>query len=261
MKLRLFLLALLTSALALSLSNGLRAASDLPVFNATLTIGKQHRFVLVSAAGKTSGFISLGDTFEGYKLKAYDSKASALDLEHDGKTVTITLAADAAVTNAPLTPVPATIADAAAVMNKMNIDDLLDRTVVQQKKMFASQIESIGKNFPNADKEDLADFQKKLMGEFESVLDAGKMKADITRIYSEAFTKDELNQISAFYDTPIGRVLLAKQPEVQQKMQATIMPRMAQLGPKVQQMARDFATEQAAGRNPGAVSPAPAPKP
>ena len=59
MKLRLFLLALLTSL-------ALRAASDLPVFNATLTIGKQHRFVLVSAAGKTSGFISLGDTFEGY---------------------------------------------------------------------------------------------------------------------------------------------------------------------------------------------------
>lgn len=254
MKLRATLLALLLAA-------GLNAASDLPVFNATLTIGKQHRFVLVSAAGKTSGFISLGDTFEGYTLKAYDPAASALELVRDGKSVKITLAADAAVANAPLAPVPATIADAAAVMNKMNIDGLLERTFAQQKKMFSSQIDSIGKNFPGADKADLAAFQKRLMEEFETVLDAKKMKEDITRIYSETFSKDELNQISAFYDTPLGRTLLAKQSDIQEKMQASVMPRMAQLGPKIQSMARDFAIEQKNKLQGGAIAPAPAPKP
>ncbi|MBI5769142.1 MAG: DUF2059 domain-containing protein [Verrucomicrobia bacterium] len=253
MKLRHLLFALITIG-------GLRAASDLPVFNATLTVGREHRFVLVSPAGKTSEFIRLGDTFEGYKLKAYDTKTSTLDVERDGKISHLTLAADAAVTNAPLAPTPATIADAAAVMNKIQIDVLLERTVVQQKKMFATQIESIGKNFPNADKADVEDLQKKMMTEFEKVLDVGKMKGDITRIYSETFSKEELNQISAFYDTPLGQVLLAKQPEVQQKMQASLVPRMAELGPKIQTMARDFAMEQKAKMQ-GGAAPAPAPKP
>jgi hypothetical protein len=245
MKIRLLLLALVSAV-------ALRAADDVPVFNATLTVGKQHRFVLVSPGGKTSGFISLGDTFEGYKLKAYDQKASTLDLERDGKIVRIALAADAAIANAPLAPIPATLADAAAVMDKLKIDDLLERTVVQQKKMFATQIENIGKNFPNVDKADIESLQKKMMTEFEAVLDVGKMKSDITRIYSETFSKDELSQISAFYDTPLGRVVLAKQPEVQEKMQASVMPRMASLAPKIQAMARDFAMEQQAKRQGGA---------
>ena len=258
MKIRLFVFAL-ASTLAL------QAADPAPVFNATLTVGKEHRFVLISAAGKTSSFLKLGDTFEGYAIKAYDPKTSTLDLEHDGKIVHVTLAGDAAVANAPLPATPATIADAAAVLGKIHIEDLLARSIAGQKKIFTSQIEKIGQNFPNADKDDLAVFQKKVMDEFEATLDVSKMKDDITRVYSETFTKDELDQISAFYDTPLGQTLLAKQPEIQSKMQQAIMPRMAELGPKIQSMARDFAMDQQAKRNAAQnaapVVPAPAPKP
>lgn len=251
MKTCLFFLIFATSVM-------LRAADGLPVFNATLTVGKEHRFVLVSSTGKASEFIRIGDTFEGFKLKAYDAKTSTLDVERDGTVSHLTLAADAAVTHAALAPTPATIADAAAVMNKMQIDAMLERTVAQQKKMFSTQIESIGRNFPNADKADLEVFQKKLLAEFESVLDVGRMKSDITRIYSETFSKEELNQISAFYDTPLGQLLLTKQPEMQQKVQASILPRMAELGPKIQSMARDFAMEQKSKQQ-GGIDAAPKP--
>ena len=89
MKLRLILLAL-ASTLAL------RAADTLPIFNATLTVGKEHRFILVSGS-KTSTFLKLGENFEGYTLKAFDAKTATLDLEHEGKIAHVTLAADAAV--------------------------------------------------------------------------------------------------------------------------------------------------------------------
>jgi hypothetical protein len=78
MKLRIMFLAL-ASAIAL------RAAESLPQFNATLTVGKEHRFVLVDAQGKASSFLNLGESFGGYKLKAYDAKTTTLDLERDGK--------------------------------------------------------------------------------------------------------------------------------------------------------------------------------
>src|SRR4051812_10926598 len=113
MKLRQFIPAFLLAALALSLPNALRAADDLPIFNATLTVGKEHRFILV-VGSKTSAFLKVGDTFEGYAVKAYDPKAAALALEKDGKKLKVPLASDAGVANAPAgsaSPVHATIED------------------------------------------------------------------------------------------------------------------------------------------------------
>lgn len=52
--------------------------------------------------GKSSEFIRLGDSFDGYLLRAYEPKTNTLDLEHDGKITRVTLAAEAAVPNAPL---------------------------------------------------------------------------------------------------------------------------------------------------------------
>src|SRR5687768_181572 len=105
MKLRLTLLAFV-SAIAL------RAADTLPLFNATLTVGKEHRFVLVDANGKPSSFLRLGEKFDGYTLKNYDAKAGALELERDGKVSRVMLVADAAVTDGPALALPATIEDA-----------------------------------------------------------------------------------------------------------------------------------------------------
>ena len=264
MKLRLLALSLLAPL-------ALRAADTLPIFNATLTVGKEHRFILVSGS-TTSPFLKLGDAFEGYTVKAYDAKASTLDLERDGKIAHVTLAADASVENGSATsaaPVRATIADAQALMSKIHLDDVLQRTVDMQRKAIGNSVGGIGKNFPNASPEDVAAFQQKVMDMVNSSLDPVKMKVDITKIYSETFSKDDLDQISAFYDTPIGQVMLAKQPEVQQKMQTAMMQTAGQIGPKIQSMARDFVAEQkakvsgASAPAPAASSPAPAaaPKP
>ena len=253
MKLRLLLLALATSL-------ALRAAEALPIFNATLAMGRETRFLLQGTAGKTSPWLKIGDAFDGYTLKAYDAKASALDLERDGKVTRITLVSDANVANAPAAPIPATLADATALMNKIHLEDVLERAVAQQKKMITTSVSGIGKNFPNAAPEDVAVLEKNIMEMVNASLDPVKMKDDITKVYSETFSKDELDQISAFYDTPFGQVMLAKQPEVQAKMQAAMMQNAGQIGPKIQKMARDFAMEQKAKMS-GAPAPAPAPAP
>lgn len=256
MKLRLFLLALASSL-------ALRAADAPPIFNATLTVGKEHRFILV-AGSKTSPFLKIGESFEGFTLKAYDAKTSTLDLEQDGKVIKVTLASDAGVGTAAAgsgAPVHATIEDAKALMSKIHLDDVLERSVEMQRKAIASSVSGIGKNFPNAAPEDVSAFQQKILDMVNSSLDANKMKDDITKIYSETFTKDQLDQISAFYDTPIGQVMLEKQPEVQQKMQAAMMQTAGGIGPKIQQMAREFAVEQKNKMNGGTPAPVPASTP
>ncbi len=262
MKIRLTLLAL-ASAIAL------RAADALPLFNATLTMGKEHRFVLIDGAGKTSSFLALGESFAGYKLKSYDVKEGALDLEKDGKVSRVKLMADAATVNAPAAKIPATIADAENVLAKMKFEEMMERAMGGQKKMLAANFQKMSDQMAagGADPAEVAAFQKKITDEVFSVLDAKTLKNDVSKIYSEVFSKQELDQISAFYSTPLGEMLNAKQPEVQEKLGTIVQGRMMEVMPRVQKMGREFAEQQkakraaatAAGTAPAPTTPAPKP--
>jgi uncharacterized protein len=260
MKLRLALFALV-SALTL------RAADALPLFNATLTMGKEHRFVLVNAQGKASNFLALGETFEGYKLKSYDAKTGTLELERDGKVSRVALVSDAAITNAPAAPLPATIADAQGVLNKMRFEEMMDRVIGQQRKAMGAQFERMSGQMvgQGVNKEEVLAFQKKLMDEVMSTMEPKRLKDDMAKIYSEVFTKKELEDMSAFFSTPLGEVMATKQPDVQEKLGAVIQSRMMEVMPRVQKMGQEFAMEQkakkaaATGAAPPAP-PAPAPK-
>src|SRR5262245_39535929 len=187
MKIRPLLLALVCGA-------AVRAADPLPVFNATLTVGKEHRFVLIDANGKASSFLNLGESFAGYKLKAYDAKTGVLELERDGKVSRLTIVADAAVSNAPAAALPATLADAEGVLNKMHFEEMMQRALQGQRKVIASQFQRMSAQMTSqgVDPAEVAAFQKRLTDEIFSALDAKSLKDDVSKIYAEVFTKQEL---------------------------------------------------------------------
>jgi hypothetical protein len=142
------------------------------------------------------------------------------------------------------------MADAEAVMNKMRFEEMMERALDGQKKAIKQQFQKMGAQFTSqgADPTEVEALQKKMTDEILGVLDAGKLKADTAKIYSEVFSKQELDQISAFYATPIGEVLAAKGPEVQEKLSGVIQSRMAEVMPRVQQMGREFGQAQKAKR-------------
>jgi hypothetical protein len=255
--LRLTLLAFLSAV-------ALRAAEAVPQFNAMLTVGKEHRFVLVDAGGKTSSFLKLGESFGGYTLKAYDAKSGVLELERDGQISRVTLVADAAVKNAPALATQATVADAEAVLGKMHFEEMMERALAGQKKVISAQFQRVGAQIAaqGGDPAEAAVFQQKIMDEITAMLDAKALKNDIAKIYSEVFTKEELDQMSAFYSTPLGETLAAKQPEIQEKFGAVMQTKMMEFMPRVQKMGQEFAMQQKAKREAAAASgAAPAPKP
>jgi len=43
------------------------------------------------------------------------------------------------------------------------------------------------------------------------------LKDDIVKIYTDAFTEDELKQVTAFYKTPVGKKMIEKMPELMGK--------------------------------------------
>lgn len=244
---------------ALLLAASLRGADALPLFNATLTVGREHRFVLVDAGGRASSFLPLGDSFAGYKLLRYDAKAGVLVIERDGREHALTLVADAATKEAPAAAMPATIADAEGVLNKMHFEEMMERVLTQQKKMIAGQFDQVTKRMiaQGVDPADAAALQKKMTEEVMSALDVKQLKSDMSKVYSEVFTKTELDQIGAFFTTPLGEMLTAKQPLVQEKLGAIVAGRMSEVMPRVQKMGAEFAAAQKAKREAaGATAPA-----
>jgi len=254
---------LLSGLFVLSLS--LQAADVLPIFNATLTTGKEHRFVLVSPEGKASSFLMLGQSFAGYTLKSYDPKTGVLEVERDGKVSPLTIVADAAVKNAPAQAARGTVEDATAVLNAMNFEQMMDRTMEGAKRQQqAAMARMMSQMAGNANREDVTEFQKKVMNELMSGISGAEMKNDVAKVYSEIFSKDELQALSAFYSSPLGQSFAEKQPLVVEKMNELMMPRIMAMMPKVQQMGKEFAAAQKAKREAaagGGAPPAPAPAP
>jgi hypothetical protein len=233
--------------LAFFTATALSAADSVPLFNATLTIGKEHRFVLANATGKTSGFLRIGESFEGHKIKAYDAKSGVLEVERDGKTVKLTIVGDAATVNAP-SATRATLADANAVLQAMNFEQMLDKTLAGLGKQQGDAMGQMTNRMlpPGADEETKAAvvaFQKKIMEEMMGGMTGANLKDDVAKIYSEVFTKEELADMGAFYQSPIGKVFSDKQPELTEKMNGVMMTRMMANMPKVQQRMQEFGKE------------------
>lgn len=247
--------------LVLGLAVAVRAVAAVPLFNATLTVGREHRFVLVDDSGKASAFLGLGESFAGYTLKAYDAKSGVLELEREGKVFPVTLVADAAVVNAPAAGARATLADAEAVLNAMNFERMMEKTMGAMRKQQAAMIDRMMGQYQTQgiEREAVVALQGKMLDEIMSALNFGEMKGEIAKIYSEVFTKEQLQGLGAFYSSAVGQTFSEKQPEIVEKMNALMIPRVMAAMPKVQQLAKEFAEEQKAKR--AAAGGAPAPKP
>jgi hypothetical protein len=251
MKLKSLLLALVTAAAAF-------AADSTPIFNAILSTGTDQRFVLVSGSGSTSSWLKLGETFDGYALKSYDPTTGMLELSRNGTSTKVPLVNGAGVAVSNKTATPATLADAEEVFRVMRFDEMMNKMLDQQKKAMAPMFQQMisGKNMSADDKVAYGAFQQKVMDEMMGTMLNPEVRQDMAKIYSQIFTKEELTGLTAFYVTPTGQALLAKQPEIQQKMMSVITPRMMAVMPKIQQMGKDFSAEMQARKeaNAGAAA-------
>jgi hypothetical protein len=257
MKLKLTLLALLTTVAAIAADT---AATPGILFNAVLTSGKTRMFGVSTPGTAKTAWLPIGGEFQGYTIKNFNEPEQTLIVEKAGKQEKVKLAT-ASIKEADT---KATLADAQAVIDQMHFEDLMTKMVEQQKKGTMEMMKKMAGGRDLGPEQQA--FQAKLMDVMMSAMDPAEMKKDMTRIYAEVFTKDELHSLGEFYGTPAGQSFIAKQPEAQQKLQEVIFPRMMKVMPQIQQMSRDFAKEQMDKRQAEAdaakaATPAPAPEP
>jgi hypothetical protein len=237
------------------------AADAVPIqFKAVLVMGTEKRFSLTTEGAARSDWVAAGQEFEGYKVVRYIDTESSLLVSKDGQEFRLRLATAKIGDGDVATATKATLQDAEALLQKMNFESLIGKLLAQQKQAGASMAKQMVAQMggPGAKSEEVAAFQQKVMDMLFEALDPKALKDDVAKIYSEVFTKEEMNGLSEFYGTPAGRAMIDKQPEISQKMNAVIMPRMMAVMPKIQGMAKEMKAQAA---KPGTGAPVAPPPP
>lgn len=224
------------------------AAEPAPLqLKGVLNTGSEKLFGLSTETGDSSAWVSIGKNFAGFKLKSYDAAKDLLMLERDGKTYELRLSAAKIGVADAAKGTPATIADAAAVIDKMRFEEMITRTMEGQKKAMAGMSKKMAQQMGgDVDPKDFEEHQNKAMDAMLEALNLPQMKEDMKKIYAETFSKEELSAMNDFYATPAGSAMIDKQPAVSEKLQALMMPRMMAAMPKIQQLNVEFAKQQAA---------------
>ncbi|HUA63282.1 MAG TPA: DUF2059 domain-containing protein [Verrucomicrobiae bacterium] len=87
-------------------------------------------------------------------------------------------------------------------------------------------------------------FQDKLMTLVTDAIAWEKIKPDYIRIYSEAFTEKELDDLIGFYKSPTGQSMVSKMPQIIAKSGEVGQQKMMAIIPQLQKLMQDFITQQ-----------------
>lgn len=216
-----------------------------------LSTSSGRLFGLSTGTGERSAWVPLGKTFEGYLLKTYDEGKGLLVFERDGKLYELGLSSAKIVEGHAAVASPATLEEAATVVDQLRFEDLVEKSLEGQKKLAVNMARQMAKQAgSDVDPKDLEEYQTKVMDTVLEAMDVPQLKKELTEIYAKTFSKEELTALGDFYATPAGRATIEKQPAVQEQLQTAMMPRLVAAGPKFQQLAVEFAQQQAKKKAP-----------
>lgn len=131
---------------------------------------------------------------------------------------------------------PAKLAVAREVITAMQVDKMFDGMAAQMKQM-AGQMSALPPGATDEQRKSSEALQAKIME-----LSMGMVKEMVTKmdaIYADVYTLPELNAMKAFFTSPEGRSMNAKQPQVMAKMMPLMQEMQRDLMPKIQKVVED----------------------
>jgi uncharacterized protein len=122
-------------------------------------------------------------------------------------------------------------AAAEALLNLMDMDNLMSQSIDQMLDMQVKQNPAIGQ---------FKDQMKTFLAKYMSW---ASMKEDMIKIYTDEFTEQELKELLAFYQTPLGKKTVQKMPKLMAKGAELGQQRVQQHLPELQQAIQEQATK------------------
>jgi hypothetical protein len=227
-----------------------------PELRGILLLGTERRFTLATPGGTQSGWASIGETFNDWELVEYRDEPQILLLRKEGLEVEVPLATSEIIADEATRL--ATQKQAEALIRQMDFERMFSRMIEQQKQSTAAMMKQMipKEAAAEVDLAALTAFQQKVVDVMWSEMNPEQMGADLAKAYAEVFTPAELQGMAEFYGTAAGRAAIEKQPEIQQRLMQSMMPRILAAMPKIQQMGQEFKAEQHAKRAAAAASAA-----
>lgn len=141
-------------------------------------------------------------------------------------------------------PSPERMQAARELMTGMNMRETFEKT---KEQMLARQLADTA----------LRDMQDILRDFMDRALKWEDLEPEFVRIYAETYTADELRQLGAFYQTPLGRRMLETLPEISAKSNEISQRRVQQYLPEMMEAIMQRALPRMGKDNPGSESKKP----
>jgi hypothetical protein len=115
---------------------------------------------------------------------------------------------------------------------------MLEQTKQQVLQMESQMMDQF--DIPADKKEAAAAFRKELTEKTFEIMSFDSMHSEYAALFAEVFTLEELKGLVAFYESPVGKSMIEKQPIIIQKAMQISQKRIAVLIPEIQKMAKEF---------------------
>ncbi len=147
----------------------------------------------------------------------------------------------------------ATDSHKAAALKLLNVTqtaELLEQTTTQMTRMFSAM--SQRPDITAAQKKIIKTYEQKATDLLKTELTWNKLENEFVDLYTEVYTEPELTELTRFYETPVGKKMLEKTPElmarsmqISQQHVQLLIPKMQQL---MMQMGKDLSLKTPAGK-------------
>lgn len=135
---------------------------------------------------------------------------------------------------------------ASELLQTIQVDKILTQTFDSMKEM---QKQAIMKMAKDPESQSIAiEIQGKVIDLMKKEMSWENLKPEFETLYAETYTAEELDGLLKFYQSPLGKKFIAKQPEMQRKtmmmvqqMMMRVMPKIQALTMELEQKARDAA--------------------
>lgn len=130
------------------------------------------------------------------------------------------------------------------LLKLMNADHLMKSAFDQMDVMMKSSLKqsTAGESLDAKQQAILAKQQTKMMAMIKEEFSWNRIQDSFVQIYRDTYSQKEVDGLIAFYQSPIGRAFVEKQPELMKHTMTMMQQRMGPVMQKIQQMTKE--TEQ-----------------
>lgn len=145
----------------------------------------------------------------------------------------------------------ARLALAREVIELSQMNKMFDAMVPQIQQMSMQMVQGQLASMTPEQRADFEAFQKEAV---TLAMDSAKgMLAKVDQLYADVYTVDELTAMKSFFGSTAGQSMIAKQPQLAQRMMPLMQAMQAELMPKIQALTQAFQQKLQAAKAGGAT--------